>query len=104
PMASIASDSRIRFICSSRATCCWNPRNLYYHLSDQLQPLPGAPLAAHPGGTIRPMTQTQAEQTQRDSAPRRYEKVLRRLEEQMLSGKYAPGDKLPSERALMMQF
>ena len=50
------------------------------------------------------MTQTQAEQTQRDSAPRRYEKVLRRLEEQMLSGKYAPGDKLPSERALMMQF
>ena len=41
---------------------------------------------------------------QRDSVPRRYEKVVRRLEEQMLAGKYAPGDKLPSERALMTQF
>ena len=46
----------------------------------------------------------QAQLAQRDPAPRRYETVVRRLEEQMLSGKYAPGDKLPSERALMSQF
>jgi DNA-binding FadR family transcriptional regulator len=46
----------------------------------------------------------QAQVAQRDSAPRRYENVARRLEEQMLSGKYAPGDKLPSERTLMTQF
>jgi GntR family transcriptional regulator, sialic acid-inducible nan operon repressor len=47
---------------------------------------------------------THAQPTQRESAPRRYEKVVRRLEEQMLAGKYVPGDKLPSERALMAQF
>jgi DNA-binding FadR family transcriptional regulator len=47
---------------------------------------------------------TQPQPLHRDSAPRRYETVLRRLEEEMLSGKYAPGDKLPSERALMIQF
>jgi hypothetical protein len=41
PTASVTSDSRIRFICSSQATCCWNPRDLDYHLSDQLQSLPG---------------------------------------------------------------
>jgi DNA-binding FadR family transcriptional regulator len=35
---------------------------------------------------------------------RRYEHVVRHLEEAMLSGELAPGDRLPSERALMATF
>jgi DNA-binding FadR family transcriptional regulator len=46
----------------------------------------------------------QPQQVQRDPAPRRYEVVVRRIEEQMLAGEYGPGDKLPSERDLMTQF
>jgi len=36
--------------------------------------------------------------------PRRYEPIVRHLEEAMLAGELAPGDRLPSERELMAAF
>jgi DNA-binding FadR family transcriptional regulator len=38
------------------------------------------------------------------SKPRRYEIIVRALEQQMINGRIAPGDRLPSERALMEHY
>jgi DNA-binding FadR family transcriptional regulator len=40
----------------------------------------------------------------RAPAPRRYERIVRTLEDAMLSGAIATGDRLPSERELMAEF